>query len=289
MKRRTFITAGASALMMGIVRRAHSVPVRTDDRFTALELEIGGRLGVAALDTGSGASLGHRGGERFAMCSTFKWLLAAAVLAKVDQGELTLEHRLTYSGADLLPHSPVTTAHVAEGGLSIEKLCAAIVEESDNTAANVLLRLIGGPASLTQYLRHIGDRATRLDRWELELNTNLPGDPRDTTTPEAMLATMRKLMLDKALSTGSRDTLLRWLKQCRTGLHRLRAGLPAGWVVGDKTGHGDNGSTNDLAIIWPPERAPILIAAYLSESPATDKTLDAALARIASIVVAALS
>jgi beta-lactamase class A len=163
------------------------------------------------------------------------------------------------------------------------------VEMSDNTAANVLLRFIGGSAALTRNLRTIGDHTTRLDRMEPSLNSNLPGDPRDTTTPSAMIATMHNLLVGNALSEASRGLLLTWLKGCQTGLHRLRAGLSPTWTAGDKTGTGENGAVNDNAIVWPPRRAPILIAAYLSGSHASAVELDAAHARIGALVAAEFS
>jgi len=261
----------------------------THGELLAMETQVGGRIGLAALDTGTGKRLSYRGEERFAMCSTFKWMLAAAVLARRDHGGDDLERRLNFGAGDLLPHSPVTAAHAAEGSLTIGELCRAVVETSDNTAANALLKFIGGPSGLTRYLRAIGDRTTRLDREELALNSNLPGDPRDTTTPTAMIATMRTLLVGEALSANSRQQLLGWLENCQTGQHRLRAGLPPAWVVGDKTGTGDKGAVNDSAIAWPPDRPPILIAAYLSGSAAPAEALEATHARLGGLVAEALS
>jgi beta-lactamase class A len=165
-------------------------------------------------------------------------------------------------------------------------LCEAAVEVSDNTAANVLLRFIGGPQALTHYFRRIGDSVTRLDRYEPGLNSNLPGDPRDTSTPEAMIATMQSLLIGNALSPASRQTLIGWLRNSRTGLHRLRAGLPRNWTVGDKTGTGSNGAVNDSAIVWPPRRSPLLMAAYLSDSQAPADALEAAHAHMGRIIAA---
>jgi beta-lactamase class A len=258
-------------------------------QFGDMETELGGRIGVAAIDTRNGARLVHRGDERFAMCSTFKWMLAAAVLAQHDRSGEILERHLSYGPKDLLPHSPVTKEHVAEGSLPVIELCRAAVETSDNTAANALLKCIGGPSALTRYLRTVGDHTTRLDRVELALNTNISGDPRDTTTPNAMIATMQRVLVSDELSAASRDLLLTWMKNCQTGLHRLRAGLPPAWTAGDKTGTGDNGAVNDNAIIWPPQRPPILVAAYLSESHASQEALDAAHARIGTIVAEAFA
>jgi beta-lactamase class A len=287
--RREFILGGACALAFAAAQVRQSAHADTRRQLGDIEAELGGRIGVGAVDTRNGARLNHRGDERFAMCSTFKWLLAAAVLAKHDQSGGILDRHLAYGPKDLLAHSPVTQEHVAEGSLPIVELCKAVVETSDNTAANTLLRFIGGPSALTRYLRTIGDHTTRLDRVELSLNSNIPGDSRDTTTPNAMIVTMQTLLVGNALSTASRDVLLTWMKNCQTGLHRLRAGLPPTWTVGDKTGTGDHGAANDIAIIWPPQRPPILVAAYLSESHASPEALDAAHARIGTIVADALA
>ncbi|HEX7719372.1 MAG TPA: class A beta-lactamase, partial [Woeseiaceae bacterium] len=235
-----------------------------------------GRVGVMVLDTDSGETLEHRADERFAMCSTFKWVLAAAVLERVDHGELRLEQNLHFGENDLLDYAPVAREHISKGSLTIDELCAASVSISDNTAANLLLEQVGGPSGVTAFLRRHGDAVTRLDRNEPTLNTNLPGDPRDTTTPRAMVGTMNALLVGDALSAASRQRLLQWLKDAATGLARLRAGLPPDWVVGDKTGTGVNGAANDVAIAWPPGRAPILIASYLSDSDAAPDTLNRA-------------
>ncbi|WP_437958308.1 class A beta-lactamase [Sorangium sp. So ce119] len=252
-----------------------------------IEAQLGGRLGVAALDTANGARIGHRAGERFAMCSTFKALLAANLLARVDQGQLALDHRVTYREADLLEHAPVTRARLAEGGLTVEELCAAAVETSDNTAANLLLAQIGGPAGLTAYLRSLGDQVTRLDRDEPALNSSLPGDPRDTTTPDAMTDTCRTILVDeRALRQASRARLTAWMVRSTTGLARLRAGLPSDWVVGDKTGTGANGAANDVAVAWPPSRAPIVIACFVNAPAASAEARNAAHAEVARLVAA---
>ncbi|MDP9012857.1 MAG: class A beta-lactamase, partial [Pseudomonadota bacterium] len=288
--RRHFVLRSACTLVLAVAQVRQSA--QSDMRFPQfddIEAKLGGRLGVAALDTRNGARLSHRSDERFAMCSTFKWMLAAAVLAQHDRGGGILERHLSYGPKDLLPNSPVTKQHVAEGSLTITELCKAAVETSDNTAANALLKFIGGPSALTRYLQTIGDHTTRLDRVELALNTNISGDPRDTTTPNAMIATMQRMLVGDELAGASRDLLLSWMKNCQTGLHRLRAGLPPAWTAGDKTGTGDNGAVNDNAIIWPTQRPPILVAAYLSGSHASPEALDAAHARIGTLVAKAFA
>jgi beta-lactamase class A len=257
-----------------------------DGELADLERRVGGRLGFAAVDTGSGRRLAHRADERFPMASTFKWLLAAATLARVDGGAERLDRMVAYGKADLIGVSPVTTAHVGEGRLSVGDLCAAAVATSDNGAANLLLASLGGPAALTRWLRSKGDPTTRLDRNEPALNAAVPGDPRDTTSPTAMVADLRTLVLGSGLSPASRDRLTGWLIGNKTGDARLRAGLPKGWRVGDKTGTGANGTNNDLAVIWPASGAPILVAAYMTGGKASESERNAAHAALGRLVSA---
>jgi beta-lactamase class A len=249
-----------------------------------LERESGGRLGVSLLDTGSGAHLEWRGEERFPMCSTFKLLLVAATLAQAGRGEESLERRIAISKAELVTYSPFTETR-AGADASVLELCEAAMTRSDNTAANCLLAALGGPAALTAFARALGDPHTRLDRIETELNSAIAGDPRDTTTPRAMRGNLQRLLLGDALPPALRTQLLDWMRGNQTGDARLRAGLPKDWQVGDKTGSGANGTTNDIAILWPPGRAPLLIASYLTgsklESPQRD-AIHAALARALS-------
>jgi beta-lactamase class A len=254
----------------------------------ALEKKYGGRLGVAILDTASGTRIEHRADERFALCSTFKVLASAAVLARVDKGEEKLDRRITYEKKDLVTYSPVTEKHVGKNGMTLAELCEAAITLSDNTAGNLLLASFGGPAGLTAYVRTLGDEVTRLDRIETALNEAKTGDPRDTTTPAAMLADLQKLVLGDALSPASRDQLKTWLLANKTGDKRLRAHLPKDWKVGDKTGTGDNGSANDVGILWPPKRGPIIVSSYFTESSAsTDEknTVHAEVGRIAATLV----
>lgn len=259
-------------------------PSQARSPLAEIEARAGGRLGFFAIDTGSGRQLAHRPDERFAMCSTFKWVLSAAVLARVDRSELSLAEPVPYGAADLLEHAPRARAHLAEGSMSVEALAEAAVTVSDNTAANLLLAKIGGPAGFTRFVRALGDDVTRLDRNEPGLNDNEPGDPRDTTSPRAMASSMRRVLCGDVLSTASRERLLGWLRACETGKDRLRAGLPAGWIAGDKTGSGRRGAVNDVAIAVPPGRAPILVAAYLSDGDADLATLVAAHAEVGRLV-----
>lgn len=259
------------------------------DAMAALEQRHGGRLGVALVDTGSGRQLLHRGDERFAMCSTFKLLLAAQVLAAVDAGRERLDRRLTWTADELVSWSPVVEKHDGSVGLDIVSLCEATMVISDNTAANLLLAEHGGPAGLTAWLRSIGDEVTRLDRNEPSLNEAAIGDPRDTTTPAAMVATMHKLLLGDVLSAASRGLLVEWLVNNQTGDKRLRAGLP-GWRVGDKTGTSGTHVSNDVGILWPPGGgAPILAAVFHAESSATPAERDAVIAEVARTGTEALA
>ncbi len=259
---------------------------RFEEALIQLEEKSAGRLGVAVLDTETGHILAHRGDEHFAMASTFKAPLAAAVLARVDAGQENLSRMISYGSSDLLSYAPVTGKHIAEGEMSVADLCQAAVELSDNTAANLLLVSIGGPAGLTKYLRSIGDEKTRLDRNEPTLNTNLPDDQRDTTTPVAMAQTLAKLLTGDALSPQSRQHLTDWMIACQTGATKLRAGLDPAWKVGDKTGSGENGASNDIAIVWPEGRNPIVIAAYSSGSQASTAEKDAVIAEVGKIISA---
>ena len=259
-------------------------PGPAEKRIAAIEMRLGGRLGVAALETGRSQRLEYRAGERFPMCSTFKFLAAAAALHRVDRKQEQLSRFIRYTKGDLLEYAPITKEHVNEGGMTLAALCAAALEYSDNTAANLLLQTIGGPEGFTRYARSLGDERTRLDRVEPYLNSALPGDERDTTTPTAMMANLRTLLLGDALSHPSRRFLDGWLVENKTGSALIRAGLPNEWKVGDKTGRGDNGAINDIAIIRPPGRPPILLAIYFVGSSASLKARQAAIADVARIV-----
>lgn len=301
LNRRTLLAAGpvlASPLWVGSAM-AGPEAARADDRsepptalaqrFAALEAESGGRLGVRVRDMRTGATFGHRADERFPLCSTFKLLAAGAVLARVDAGRESLERRIPYGPADLVDYSPATQPRLSAGGMelggmALGDLCEAAVTLSDNTAANLILSTLGGPAGLTAYLRTLGDPVTRLDRTEPTLNEAVPGDPRDTTTPAAMLADLERLTLGPALTDATRAILVGWLRGNRTGDARLRARLPGGWQVGDKTGSGPRGTTNDVGLLWPPEGAPLLVAVYLTETEAPVARREATIAAVGRAV-----
>ncbi len=256
----------------------------------AAEKATGGRIGLAVHDTATGRRFSHRGGELFPMASTFKTLLVAAVLARIDAGKERLDRAIPVQASNLLDVSPVSKAHVG-GTATVAELCEATIIYSDNTAANLLLPAVGGPAGLTAWLRRIGDPVTRLDRNEPKMSQALPGDPRDTTSPDAVLATWEKLLLGRVLSAASRARLTGWLVANTTGGTRLRAGLPTGWKVGDKTGTGGHGSVNDIAIVWPVRSrpGPLLIASFVNGGTAASEQLYQAHADLAAAVVRGMS
>lgn len=271
--RRAVLAALAAAAVAPLEARRQDA---TDAALAAAETAVGGRLGVGILDTGTGRLVGRHLDERFAMCSTFKLPLAAMVLREADQGRLRLDERLVYTKADLQSYAPVTSLHVAEGHMSVEALAEAAQTTSDNTAANLLLRRLGGPAAFTARMREADDTVTRLDRLEPSLNVVVPGDERDTTSPRAMATLVAKYLTTDYLTAASRDRLIGWMMATTTGQKRLRAGFPAGWKAGDKTGTAQaeamTDKVNDIAIAWPPGKAPIVVTAYYDSARKTDGT-----------------
>ncbi len=290
--RRHFVALSGVAAALG-TSPLHANPLPSgiydmvDAEIAAIEAATKGRLGVAVLDSGSGATYAWREDELFPICSTFKFLLAGAVLRRVETGEEQLDRAIPVRAEDLVPHAPVVETAVGKT-ITVRQLCEATVTLSDNAAANILLASMNGPEGLTAFIRKLGDQITRLDRWEIELNEAKPGDPRDTTTPQAMTALMQRLLLGDALNSASRQQLTDWLIANQTGDARIRAGVPDGWTAGDKTGTGENGTFNDIAILFPPDRAPILLAVYLTESPQTMDEANAAIASVARIVTAVI-
>lgn len=251
-----------------------------------LETRLAGRVGVFAIR--GETTLGHRAGERFAYCSSFKWVLGAAILQQVDRGHLSLDQPVPYSQRDLLSTSPITAPRVGEGRMSVGDLCNATITTSDNTAANLLEPLIGGPAGLQAFVRGLGDLVMRCDRMELALNSNRAGDRRDTTSPEAMARLLKTVMETGALSAGSRERLLGWMKGTVTGKDRIPAGVPKGWTVAHKTGTSGNGAVNDVAVLLPPEGSPIYLCVFTNSRRAGDAALESAIAEVTRQVVAAL-
>jgi beta-lactamase class A len=280
----------ASGIVPAFALASFANPPRTlaDDAarepFGADELRGRGRLGVCAIALHDGRRVARRAHERFPLASTFKLPLVMRVLERVDRGQERLDRRVRFSGGDVIAYSPAFASMRGGGTIAVGALCAAAIEHSDNTAANLLLRTVGGPAAVTAYLRRLGDRVTRLDRTEPALNSAAPGDVRDTTTPAAMAELLARLVRQPILSEASKERLFGWMRAADTGLARIRAGVPRGWAVADKTGTTDTGG-NDVAILWPRTGAPIVLAVYFAEVHATDVERDAAIADVARGVV----
>jgi beta-lactamase class A len=254
-------------------------------QLTELEQKlVAGRLGVFAINTANGAQLSYRADEYFPMCSTFKILLTAAILKRSTEIEGLMQERIKYQQSDLVTYSPITKDHVADG-MTITALCAAAMQYSDNTASNLLMQRLGGPEAITTFARSIGDREFQLDRWETALNSAIPGDRRDTSTPNAMGQSLQRLALGDALEPNLRGQLQDWLRGNTTGATRIRAGVPANWQVGDKTGTSDYGTANDVALVWPPQRPPVVVAIYTTQGDKAAKARNEVVASAARIVV----
>ncbi len=292
LSRRQSLAGGLLALpvLAGISGVGHAADDNSGEaQLAALESKHPGRICVSILNMASGKRLEHRAGERILMCSTFKALLAALVLARVDKGEERLDRRIRYTKSDLVSNSPATEANVGNTGMTVAELCAATINLSDNAAANLLLANSGGPKAVTAFCRSLGDEITRLDRIEPELNVRgMPDDQRDTTTATAMLENLRRLLFADVLTPASRSQLAAWLIMTKTGDARLRAGLPKDWLVGDKTGtNGDKfGNANDIAVLWPSNRAPIIVTAYCEIPGIAPDERNAVIAEIGRIAAA---
>lgn len=278
--RRNFLLSCITAsVLWSLPATAKVVSRRFDAAAWLRALEVGAaRLGVCILDTGTGEITGNRIDERFALCSTFKLALAAVYFREADLGRVDLDEVLPYTETELLPWAPITRQHVSSGGLRIAALMQAAQELSDATAANLLVRRIGGPAALTAKLREMGDQITRLDRYEPELGLVLSADLRDTTSPLAMAQLVQRITTGALLTTESQARLLQWMENTQTGAKRLRAGLPSTWRSGNKTGtgraEGTTNKVNDIAITFPPGRSPIIITAYFDSGEYTAQTED---------------
>lgn len=253
-------------------------------KFEQLELSLSGHIGVFAINTATGDYISYRADERFPLCSTFKALLAAAFLKRSEKMPDLLNQKIKYSSDDIVEYSPITEQHLEEG-MTISELCAASVQYSDNTAANLLMKELGGPEAVTAFARSISNNEFRLDRWETELNTAIPGDARDTATPRSMAHSLLKLSLQDGLGDSQRQQLNEWLIGNTTGASRIRAGIPEGWLVGDKTGGGSYGTSNDIAVIWPLNRAPVIISIYSTQNDENAKPRNDLVASATRIVV----
>ena len=279
--------ASSSSLWPG---REDAATKAAQTSLAALEAGKGGRLGVFALNTMSHRQISYRAEERFSMCSTHKFLTVAAILERVDAGRLNLNQQVSYGQADILAYAPITRQHLKAGSMSVAALCAAAIEWSDNTAANLLLKLIGGPVGWTRYARSIGDNVSRLDRTEPTLNEATPGDMRDTTSPYAMARDIDAILRGQVLTTPSRQLLEGWMLDNQITNPLLRAGVPAGWRVADKSGSGDHGTRNDIGLILPPAPGGAIIAAvYYTESPQPASARDALIAKTGQIIASTLT
>lgn len=284
--RRRFLFAVATAPFAATTALAadgHRIQA-TEARLADLEKSFNGRIGVYALNTANGATIAHRADERFPVCSTFKLLLTSAILRRSGHDVGLLDRRIRYKQSDLVTYSPITEKHI-DTGMTVAELCAAALRYSDNTAANQLMKIMGGPAAVTAFARSIGDHEFRLDRWETELNTAIPGDLRDTSTPRAMGRDLQRLALGNGLKASERKRLQDWMLGNTTGDARIRAGVPKDWRVADKTGTGDYGTANDVGIVWPPHRAPIVVAIYSTQHEKDAKARNDVIASAARIVV----
>ncbi len=261
----TVILISFVSACMSVLARGSTDLTSIQNKLAALEASSGGRIGVSALNTATNTRIQYRAKERFPFCSTSKVIGVSAILKQSMTDSRLLQQKLTYKKEDLVAYSPITEKHLADG-MTIFNLCAAAITQSDNTAMNLLIKKLGGLEAVTAFARSIGDNTFRLDRWEPKLNSAIPGDLRDTSTPAAMERSLQQLALSDALALPQRKQLQTWLKSNVTGNYRIRAGLPKAWIVGDKTGTGDYGTTNDIGIIWPPKRSPIVVAIYFTQN-----------------------
>jgi beta-lactamase class A len=281
-----FLRLLLTALFVPLVA-ARTEEIRGDiTAFADLEKQhAGSRIGMAVIDLSTNRRVDYRSDERCTMCSTFKVLAVAAVLKRVDENKEKLDRFVPYGEAQLLEYAPVTRAHVKEGGMTLETLCAAAIEQSDNTAANLLLEAIGGPEKWSEFARSLGDKFSRLDHTEPELNIARPGKEDDTTTPAAMAADLQRLLTSDFLAIASRTRLEAWMQQNQTGLKMIRASIPPDWKAGDKTGRSGDGATNDIAVLRPPGGGPIFIAIYTVDPADSQEARDQLVADVAKAAI----
>ena len=287
--RRTLLRTALVLPVLGCAGSLHAAAADAPARaLVDLERRAGGRLGVAAWRRGGSQVIAWRGDERFPFCSTATVMVVGTVLAQAARAPGLLDVRVRYRKTDLVSWSPVTERHV-DDGMTVADLCAAALQASDNSACNLLLDRIGGPAAVTAFARRVGDTAFRLDRRETELNSAIPGDPRDTTTPRAMAKSLEALLLEEALAPDARRRLLDWMLANTTGKERIQAGVPADWRVADKTGTGAYGTTNDVGIVFPPQGQPVIVAIYYTGSSPDAQSDSKVVADAAAIVARALA
>jgi len=257
-------------------------------QLAALEQAAGGRLGVAAWRQGSELRVAYRADERFPLASTFKAMLAGAVLARSVSQPGLLDQHVRYEKKELVTYSPLTEKHLADG-MSVADLCAATLQYSDNSAANFLMTILGGPQAVTAFARSIGNTVFQLERWETELNSAIPGEVRDTASPASMAHSLQQLLLGNSLPAPQRQQLDAWMRGNTTGDKRIRAGVPAGWQVADKTGSGAYGSVNDIGVAYPASGAPLVIAVYYTREQKNADTNQDIITAATRIVTAALA
>ena len=286
-RRSVLATAAGLACVGSVAAGPRSVrPQEPAGELAELEKRAGGKLGVVAIDTATGRRFEHRGNERFAMCSTFKFLAAAAILQRVDRDVEHLDRRIEYGESDMMEYAPVSKQHVHEGGMVLNDVCAAAVEWSDNTAANRILKILGGPERVTAFIRSLGDEVTRLDNNEPALNVVGVGEVHDTTTPSSMVRLLSTVLFGQVLSPASRSRLEGWMLDAKVGEHRLPAGLPPLWRIAHKTGTWSD-QTNDVGVIWPPDRAPIVVAALYLRGEIPQEQREGVLRDVGRIVATA--
>jgi beta-lactamase class A/beta-lactamase class A CARB-5 len=267
---------------------APSVLMAQDDKLLTeverIEEQLDARVGFAAYDLETGQRWEYHADQLFAMSSTFKTLACAALLQRVDEGSEQLERRVKISASDVVTYSPVTEAYADNREISLFELCEATMTTSDNTAANMILQAMGGPQAVTAFVRELGDSVTRLDRWETELNEAAPHDERDTSTPNAMVSNLEKLVVGSALSPQSKNQLREWLVNNEVADGLFRSQMPNEWVIGDRTGAGGFGSRSITAVIWPPEREPTIVAFYITETDASFEERNSAIAELGGVI-----
>jgi len=287
-RRHYLLAAGAALFCPSGLLLAATTPAAAHAQLAALEQQAGGRLGVSAWRTDDGARIAHRADERFPMCSTFKAMLAAAVLARSVSEQGLLQKTIRYTAKELVTYSPLTEEHLADG-MTVAELCAATLQHSDNSAANFLMKLLGGPRAVTAFARSIGNQVFQLERWETKLNSAIPGETRDTASPASMAHSLQQLLLGSSLPAPQRQQLETWMRGNLTGDQRIRAGVPAGWSVADKTGSGAYGTVNDIGVAWPASGAPLVIAVYYTREQKDAPTNQDIITAATRIVVSALT
>ncbi len=250
-----------------------------------LENELDAKIGIAIIDLKTNEKWIYNGNTRFPLNSTFKTLACAAMLSKVDRKIESLNRVIKFDNKDLVEYSPITKNNVGNTGMKLSEICYAAMTMSDNTAANLILNSLGGPNKLTKFLRSNGDTKTRLDRYETALNSSAPGDIRDTTTPYAMAKTLQILLFSDILSPQSKQLLSNWMINNRVSKNLIRSILPVNWIIGDRTGAGNNGSRSINAILWPPNRQPVIVNIYITDTTAPFADRNAAIVQLGQKII----